>query len=283
MDHGSLWECPQATTSTIQQRDDNLVGIYKIQNIENGKCYIGQSTNIHKRWAAHRNRWNKPSDHNYETPLYRAMRKYGIESFVFEVLEECDVSELSAKEIEYINRYNSFWNGYNQTPGGDNSARAQISKEHILGIIHDLETTNMYHREIAEKWNVSAEMVQGINTGRYWRQDRTYPIQIQYKRTSNPAHRVGITNKHDIVKYCIDCGAKIWYTSTRCQLCEKKHRKHHSTSKRPDKETLLLQLQQAQSFCAVAKIYGVSDSAIRKWCRQLGIPDKTTAYADKTT
>ena len=37
-------------------------------------------------------------------------------------------------------------------------------------------------------------------------------------------------------------------------------------------------MQQLQNFSAVAKIYGVSDNAVRKWCRQLGIPDKTSAY-----
>jgi hypothetical protein len=35
----------------------------------------------------------------------------------------------------------------------------------------------MLHREIAEKWNISIEMVQGINTGRYWYQEnKNYPL-----------------------------------------------------------------------------------------------------------
>ena len=49
-------------------------------------------------------------------------------------------------------------------------------------IFNDLKTTDMYHREIAEKWNISQEMVQGINTGRYWHIDsEDYPLQKMHK------------------------------------------------------------------------------------------------------
>lgn len=238
-----------------------MIGIYKIQNKINGKCYIGQSTNIQKRWTSHRNRWNKPSDHTYETPLYRAFRKYGIESFIFEVLEECEASELNAKEIAYIQQYDSFWHGYNQTPGGYNGAHAQVPKEHILGIIHDLETTTMYHREIAEKWHISTEMVQGINTGRYWKQDRTYPIQSRNKD-------VPTKNR------CIDCGTEISPHAIRCITCAQQHCRK---VERPTAQMLYNQLQQ-HSFSFVGRLYGVSNSAIKKWCKQYGIPSKSTDY-----
>ena len=255
-----------------------MVGIYKIQNAINGKCYIGQSRNIKHRWQAHKHTHSNPKAANYNAPLYCAMRKYGIDNFQFDVLQECTVAELNHLEQVYIKAYDSFWNGYNCSFGGDSSAIQTLDKPQLKGILSDLENTDLLHREIATKWGVSTETVQGINTGRYWRQDRTYPIQTRYKRSVHPEHRVGMINKHDIVKHCIDCGARIWYTSTRCPLCEKKRRQQNSTSRCPDKPTLLSQLQQLQNFSAVAKIYGVSDNAVRKWCRQLGIPDKTSAY-----
>jgi hypothetical protein len=41
----------------------------------------------------------------------------------------------------------------------------------------------MKHKEIAKKWNISIEMVQGINTGRYWYQDNLdYPLQERCKQ-----------------------------------------------------------------------------------------------------
>lgn len=46
------------------------------------------------------------------------MRKYGLANFSIEVVELCDLSELNEKEIYWINKLNSFQNGYNMTLGG---------------------------------------------------------------------------------------------------------------------------------------------------------------------
>ena len=74
-----------------------MVGIYKITNKINQKIYIGQSVNISKRWTAHRNGAFNPNNGQYNTPLYKAIRKYGIENFTFEILEECAINELDIK------------------------------------------------------------------------------------------------------------------------------------------------------------------------------------------
>ena len=73
-----------------------MMGIYKIENLVNGKIYIGQSINIERRWQGHRKGIKSRVDK--EKPLYRAMNKYGIENFSFEVLEECEEEELDEKE-----------------------------------------------------------------------------------------------------------------------------------------------------------------------------------------
>ena len=96
-----------------------MIGIYKITNLVNGKVYIGQSTNIKRRWKDHKKDafWRSGPDYDY--PLYRAMRKYGLDNFSFEIIEECNKNELNEKEKFYIAQYNSYKNGYNQTEGGD--------------------------------------------------------------------------------------------------------------------------------------------------------------------
>lgn len=237
-----------------------MIGIYKIQNKINGKCYIGQSTNIHKRWTSHRNRWKNPSDHNYETPLYRAFRKYGIESFTFEVLEECDAAELNTKEVSYIQQYDSFWHGYNQTPGGENGVRAHVTKERILGIIHDLETTTMYHREIAEKWKISTEMVQGINTGRYWKQDRTYPIR---------------PSKRNPVAHCPICNAPQYTHNQYCAICETLSQ---NTPTQPIAQTMRELIVAYRNFAAVASSLRTSKKTLRAWCERMRLPCSVSSY-----
>lgn len=157
-----------------------MTGIYKITNLINGYAYIGQSVDIEKRWKREKEESNNPNGRGYEYPLMRAFRKYGFDNFNFEVIEECEIEELNEKEIYWIKFYDTFFHGYNQTLGGDNTAMQP--KEKVIGVINDLMNTNMFHKDIASKWGMSIEMVQGINTGRYWKYNANYPLQKRKRK-----------------------------------------------------------------------------------------------------
>ena len=85
-----------------------MIGIYKIENLITNKIYIGQSTSIERRWKDHKNTAFNENDKSYNYPLYKAIRKYGVDNFSFEVLEECEIEELNEKEKFYISKFNSF-------------------------------------------------------------------------------------------------------------------------------------------------------------------------------
>ena len=53
-----------------------MMGIYKITNLINGQCYIGQSINIQKRWTAEKNTAFNENREDYNYPLFQAIRKY---------------------------------------------------------------------------------------------------------------------------------------------------------------------------------------------------------------
>jgi group I intron endonuclease len=76
-----------------------MIGIYKITN-PNGKIYIGQSTDIEKRFIKY-----KYLDCKSQTILYRSFNKYGFEVHNFEVILECNIEELNDKERHYQDLY----------------------------------------------------------------------------------------------------------------------------------------------------------------------------------
>lgn len=95
-------------------------GIYLVENTaKNNIPYIGQATDIYNRFNRH-HICDYKNENNccYNTKFYKALREYGIENFKVTVLELCPTNELDKKEIEYIEKYNSFHHGYNSTPGG---------------------------------------------------------------------------------------------------------------------------------------------------------------------
>lgn len=101
--------------------------IYKITNELNNKSYIGKTEypNPQKRFSEHINDRNRYP----ERPLYRAMNKYGIEYFSFEVIEE--TNEPEKREIYWIDFFGTYGSsGYNATRGGD--GKKYLDEEKII-------------------------------------------------------------------------------------------------------------------------------------------------------
>lgn len=95
--------------------------IYKITNNTNQSKYIGKTARKPQvRWKEHIKNSKDPAK-NY-LPLYKAMNKYGVNNFSFEVIEECDDSETDNREMYWISYYNTYQGrGYNCTAGGEGS------------------------------------------------------------------------------------------------------------------------------------------------------------------
>lgn len=126
--------------------------IYKITNDVNGKVYIGKTEfDIHKRFQEH----CKDSKKKYANrPLYKAMKKYGIEHFHIELIEECDNPE--QREQYWIQYYNSFKYGYNATIGGD--GKKYLNHSSIIAMYQKLYSI----ADTAKIMNVSEDSVHNI-------------------------------------------------------------------------------------------------------------------------
>jgi group I intron endonuclease len=104
--------------------------IYKITNIKNNKCYIGETIQTpEKRWKDHKGAMKRDGGCR---ALKMAIKKYGLENFKFEVIIICFDEDRLIYEKEYIKKYNSMApNGYNILAGG---------QEGVLGFKHSEET-----------------------------------------------------------------------------------------------------------------------------------------------
>lgn len=105
--------------------------IYTIHNILNNKIYVGKTNNIKIRWARHRaNVVSK--NKSVKMPIHHAMIKYGIDNFIFSVVQlfdsEKDCLKAEIYWIKYFNSTNRCF-GYNLTEGGIGSSGFKLSQE----------------------------------------------------------------------------------------------------------------------------------------------------------
>lgn len=98
--------------------------IYSITNIINNKKYIGETENLEERKRKHFQAGlrgyhdiRKFNGNKLEcNGLYKDMKQLGLNNFTFEILEVCSYEEKLNKEKYWINKFNSYKNGYNCVP-----------------------------------------------------------------------------------------------------------------------------------------------------------------------
>ena len=127
--------------------------IYQITNDINGKIYIGKTEfSIEKRFKEHCQ--DAFRDRNEKRPLYAAMRKYGIEHFHIELIEETDNPE--EREVFWIENKRSFKNGYNATVGGD--GKKYIDYDLVTSTYKEIKSIT----DTAKGLNISADSLSNI-------------------------------------------------------------------------------------------------------------------------
>lgn len=163
-------------------------------NKTNNKSYIGQSVSIEERYKSHKRNHIVETNNAYNSLFYRALRKYGFENFNYEVLvesEDLSKDDLNELEIYYIERYQSFNEGYNMNKGGNYTSSSKKLKESDVEKIKEmLATTEKNLSEIAKEFSVSSSLITMINNGVIWNfnsKPQDYPI----RKVHNGAKRGG--------------------------------------------------------------------------------------------
>lgn len=123
--------------------------IYCIENIVNGKKYIGLTKDYLQRWYKHKRSF--VCGNRISTAMQNAINKYGVDKFIFKILIICFDEDMPKYEIEYIKKYKTLVreNGYNILTGG-NSYR-DITEKDKNAIKNGIRNSDKWKKALEEK------------------------------------------------------------------------------------------------------------------------------------
>lgn len=141
-------------------------GIYKLNFKGTDKVYIGRSTNIENRYKQHISKYSIKSK-----KMEKAFQTYGTPSY--EILKECESTDLANNENYFISFYNSFYNGFNSLEfsedicalKGAEHPHALYTKDTYINIFEYLVLTNLTYLDISILLDVSKNVVNSIASG----------------------------------------------------------------------------------------------------------------------
>lgn len=153
--------------------------IYLITNNVNGNKYVGQTTGtIEERFKQHIYQMTRYAKHLIDpdkyvwngtcTYLYKAMKKYGFESFTVEQIVEVNNDELDENEIKFILELDTLApNGYNLTTGGGYFQHCDLTKKLISEKVKDIMLNNIDNFRSSEKTKGMPPYVAYANRDKY--------------------------------------------------------------------------------------------------------------------
>ena len=143
----------------------NKSGIYTITNLVNGKLYVGKTVNFRRRLTIYNSAVRQQDVRKINQRFLNSINKYGVHNFLFDVLEECSVSDLADRELYWITRLDSINPsiGYNLRLDSSTgmvvhqSTREKISKRIKMEFESGIRTKEAVSKWASEFWRDNPE------------------------------------------------------------------------------------------------------------------------------
>lgn len=204
--------------------------IYLYTNKNNQHKYVGQTNSLRKRFKGHKSDSYNPNSHSYNYPLHSAIRKYGLESFDFTVLEEVETrEEANEREKYWIKTLNTHVSqgGYNITWGGEGNNKDPLTWEQLLekgkvftsAEIEDIQqrlVNGEVYNDIIEYYSprLTRTFLSNLNHGtNYKNPNLSYPLKTNFSGEK------GQFSKEEIAEIKQEIKAGLTYKT----ICEKHH------------------------------------------------------------
>lgn len=159
--------------------------IYEFVNKITGKVYVGQAKDFKSRLRCHK---YHTKSNKKNSPLYAALRKYGWDNFIINIIEECDVEILNEREEYWIKEKNCLYPyGYNIMKGGNqyemsDETKKKISESRKGMKFSDKHIENLKKSHIGNKLSEETKKkISEINKGKIHSEDTR--LKLRY---SNP-------------------------------------------------------------------------------------------------
>lgn len=174
-----------------------MVGIYKIENTENGKVYVGQSVTIERRFTSHRTALR--GDYHNNSKLQEDFNKFGEDAFLFEILEEVKIKtdeDLWARETYWCKFYNSVQEGYNQV-SPQRCFSLAYSEEMVVEIRKKYANGDCTQKELADEHELHYATINQIVTGTIYTH---YGGPITKGGNGKPISTSGALTEEDVIE-----------------------------------------------------------------------------------
>ena len=124
-------------------------GVYKITNTVTGAFYIGSSKDIKRRWYQHK--YSLKRNKHPNNPLYKDMKRYGLDYFVFEILAEVEPDKLKEAEQQFIEKLKPTYN--DRKANGWDFERYAENKKKYRQTEKGREVTRKANRKVSKRYD----------------------------------------------------------------------------------------------------------------------------------
>lgn len=251
-----------------------ISGVYRIIHTKSGKCYVGSSNQIRKRWQTHARRLLTGRHEN--SYLQAAYNKYGADAFEIVMIEECSLEYLRNREQHYI----EFYRSYERACGYNLSRKARMStaeaREKMSGTRSGRKFSAEHRRHMSEArrgQKMSPEAIEKLRQSKMGKKLGPRSTELR-DRISIGRRGKGTVDK---TKYCLHCKRPFEYKHRKQRYCSYECSVaaiHATYPPRVEFETVL----RDGNIHRAAMHYGCTRKRIKSIAKFYGIPTPTARY-----